>query len=90
MMKLSKTKSEAQVTQEALAAMGPSNTVYIKEVSLDELKTEGALPISARIPKGIKLWAVHQMDGTRVAVLDDREAAFAAARQYEMEPVSVH
>jgi hypothetical protein len=38
----------------------------------------------------IKLYSVHAQDGTRMAILDSRESAFAAARQYEMEPVSVH
>jgi hypothetical protein len=33
---------------------------------------------------------VHASDGERLAVLDDRAAAFEAAREHEYEPVSVH
>ena len=36
------------------------------------------------------LYAVHGADGERLAVMMDREAAFAAALAHELEPVSVH
>jgi len=36
------------------------------------------------------LYAVHGADGERLAVMVDREAAFAAAMAHELEPVSVH
>ncbi len=36
------------------------------------------------------LYSVHDEDGERLALVGDRELAFAAARQYEMTPVSVH
>lgn len=36
------------------------------------------------------LYSVHSSEGERIALVGDRELAFAAARQYEMNPVSVH
>ena len=48
------------------------------------------MPEGASIPKGVKLYAVHLADGRRIAVMDDRERAFAAAVQHDLVPVSVH
>jgi hypothetical protein len=36
------------------------------------------------------LYAVHGADGERLAVMMDRESAFAAALAHALEPVSVH
>lgn len=77
------------ITPEQLALIGGPNTVYIKEMGAAEIAGIEH-PEGGKIPEGIKLYAVHLMDGTRVAVVDNRDAAFAAARQNEMEPVSVH
>ena len=39
---------------------------------------------------GQSLYAVHSADGERLAVMLDRDTAFAAAVAHELEPVSVH
>ena len=36
------------------------------------------------------LYAVHGADGSRLAVLSDRDSAYAAAVAHELTPVSVH
>ena len=36
------------------------------------------------------LYAVHGADGERLAIMIDRETAFATAVAHELEPVSVH
>lgn len=36
------------------------------------------------------LYALHAADGARIALMSDRAIAFAAARQHEMTPVSLH
>jgi hypothetical protein len=77
------------VTADDLALMGEARTVYIREMDANEIETLDELPAEAK-RIGVKLYSVHANDGTRMAILDDRDAAFAAARQYEMEPVSVH
>jgi len=69
--------------------IGP-NTVYVREVAVAELKGSGVIPVDAPIPPSQKFFAVHAADGRRVAVVDSRDMAFVAARQHELEPVSVH
>jgi hypothetical protein len=64
--------------------------VYVREVTLGELVADGALPPASAIPAGTRLYAVHLADGKRIAVLDNRDAAFAAAWQNDLVPVSVH
>ena len=66
------------------------NTVYVREVALDELKGSGVIPTDTSVPPSQKFFALHLADGRRVAVMDSRDVAFAAARQHDMEPVSVH
>ncbi|MGE5147017.1 MAG: DUF1150 family protein [Candidatus Eiseniibacteriota bacterium] len=39
---------------------------------------------------GKMAYAIHAADGRAVAVMADREVAFATIRQNELEPVSVH
>lgn len=80
-----------KLTPAELASLGSPRTVYIKEMLPEEVASVEGLPeFLARQPRAIKLYAVHTLDGMRIAILEDREAAFAAARQQEMEPVSVH
>lgn len=64
--------------------------VYVREVSPETLIAEGAMPADAILPHGMKLYAVHLADGRRIAVMDDRARAFAAAVQNDLTPVSVH
>lgn len=64
--------------------------VYVRQVSPETLIAEGAMPEDAIVPKGVKLYAVHLENGQRIAVLDDRARAFAAAVQNDLTPVSVH
>ncbi len=78
---------------EAFAALGGNKLVYVREVSKDDVIDDitdenGELEID--IPEGTTLYALHAADGSRIALLGDRDVAFAAARQHEMNPVSVH
>jgi len=66
------------------------NTAYVREVAVAELKGSGLIPVDVPVPASQKFFALHLADGRRVAVMDDRESAFAAARQHDLEPVSVH
>jgi hypothetical protein len=36
------------------------------------------------------LYAVHRADGVRLAVLGDRDSAYAVAISHELTPVTVH
>jgi len=35
-------------------------------------------------------YSIHAADGTQMAIIADRDVAFAAVRQHDLEPVSVH
>ncbi|HEV7228519.1 DUF1150 family protein [Brevundimonas sp.] len=83
---------QTQLSKQALADLGAPDMVYVREVAAAEIL--GDAPKAAL--KGLNidpdqiLYAVHSADGERLAVLIDREAAFAAAVAHELEPVSVH
>ena len=75
------------MSPELFAALGGPNLVYVRMVEASELA--GSVPPQV-LAAGERFYALHTIDGTRVAVLNDREAAFIAARQHDMVPVSVH
>jgi hypothetical protein len=57
-----------------LAILGMTDVAYVKSV-----KGENGT-----------VYEIHAADGTPVAVMDERERAFATVRQHDMEPLSVH
>jgi hypothetical protein len=63
-----------QISARELALLGVQDIAYIKRVVIDDVPG----------------YAVHAADGTQIAVLSDREVAFATVRQHDLEPVSVH
>jgi len=63
------------ITLDALALLGIEQVAYVKDVTLDD---------------GTAGFAIHAADGQEVAVMANREVAFAAVRQNDLEPVSVH
>lgn len=75
------------MSAEMFAALGGPNLVYVRKVEPSEL--EGTVPAEV-LAGSERFYALHAADGTRVAVMSDREAAFVAARQHDMVPVSVH
>lgn len=62
------------------------NTVYVRRVTMDNLPAE----VRMQAPELEALYAVHGVDGERLALVADRRLAFALARQHELVPVSVH
>lgn len=81
-------KIDENMSQEALLALGVQKIVYIRETKLEELGEE--LQAQITVEEGELLFGVFDADGSPLAVLNDRDAAFAGARQYNFEPVSVH
>lgn len=57
-----------------LAMFGMQDIAYVKPVVVD----------------GNAGYAIHAADGTQMALIGDRDIAFAVVRQNELEPVSVH
>jgi hypothetical protein len=62
-----------------------SRIVYVRAMSRDELPAEARAQVRAEA-----LYAIHDETGARLAVTDDRAAAFTLARMHEMTPVSAH
>ncbi|MFZ1990330.1 MAG: DUF1150 family protein [Alphaproteobacteria bacterium] len=75
------------MSAEMFAALGGPNLVYVRAVEPKDLT--GTVPEDV-LAGAERFYALHAADGTRVAVLSDREAAFITARQHDMVPVSVH
>ena len=62
------------------------NIVYIRQVATSTLPQE----VRDQLPDIDSLYAVHDTDGERLALVRDRKMAFMLARQNELTPVSVH
>ena len=62
------------------------NTVYVRRVAMDSLPDE----VREQAPGLDSLYAVHGLDGERLALVKGRSMAFMLARQNELTPVSVH
>lgn len=60
--------------------------VYVREVAVGDLPEE----IQEQAGGREKLYAVHTVDGERLALVADRNMAFVLARQNELSPVPVH
>jgi hypothetical protein len=64
---------------------GQNRIVYIRTVDPQDL------PEDARDSVGdAPVYAIHDSEGKRLALVADRALAFVVARQNEMTPVSVH
>ncbi|SPJ25871.1 DUF1150 family protein [Palleronia abyssalis] len=62
------------------------NIVYVRPVALEDLPDE----IREQAEGLTELYAVHNGEGERLALVRDRKLAFVVARQNDMAPVSVH
>jgi len=63
-----------QLSAKELGLLGMNDVAYVKPI----------------VENGAEAFAVHAADGTRIAVIANRDLAFAVVRQNDMEPVSVH
>lgn len=60
--------------------------VYVRPVAVADLPDEIREQVG-----GLKvLYAVHDRDGARLALVRDRQLAFALARQNDLAPVNAH
>lgn len=63
-----------QLAVRDFASWGVQDVAYVKRITVNN--QEG--------------WAIHSADGNHVGFAPNRELAFAAVRQHELEPYSVH
>ncbi len=67
-------------------AEGSAPIVYVRPVKVADLPQE----IQRQAPGIDQLYAVHDAEGARIALVGDRRMAFVLARQHDMKPVSAH
>ncbi|MEM9809853.1 MAG: DUF1150 family protein [Pseudomonadota bacterium] len=69
-----------------------SRVCYVREVFARDVRDDIERELDAKyaFDDDSVLYALHADDGSRIALMSDREIAFAAARQHEMTPFSVH
>ena len=80
------------MTKKDFADLGAPDLVYVRAIRASDVLVDARVEPSMEIeidPNQV-LYAVHGADGERLAVMLDRETAFAAAVAHELEPVSVH
>lgn len=86
------TTPDTIMTKEDFRGLGAPDLVYVREIRASDVLADVAVTAAKGLsvdPEAV-LYAVHGADGERLAVMLDREAAFAAAVAHELEPVSVH
>ncbi|SIO09457.1 DUF1150 family protein [Vannielia litorea] len=60
--------------------------VYVRKVEADDLPEE----VRAQARASGEIYAVHNTEGERLALVQGRQLAFILARQHDMTPVTVH
>ncbi len=67
-------------------AIAAERIVYVRPVDAAELPEE----VREQIPGVKQIFAVHDANGERLALVKDRDMAFILARQNDLAPVTVH
>ncbi|KKJ77962.1 DUF1150 family protein [Kiloniella litopenaei] len=62
------------MTDQDMTALGLEIVAYVKPVEVE----------------GDACFGIYAADGTEITVVSDRDVAFAAVRQQDLEPLSVH
>lgn len=65
---------------------GGSKIVYVLPVAVADLPDD----IRAQVEGAETLYALHRPDGARLALVANRQLAFALAREHDMVPVNAH
>jgi hypothetical protein len=80
------------LSPEAFAALGAPELVYVRPVTGAEILAD--TPVEQirgfHIDPDQILYALHGADGSRLAVMSDKETAVAAAQAHELAVVSLH
>ena len=65
---------------------GETKIVYVRPVAVADLPAE----VQAQLGSTKTIYALHDQDGDRLALVRDRKMAFVIARQNDLAPVNVH
>ena len=80
------------MTKQDFTNLGAPDLVYVRQIKAADVLADAVdeTAYTLDIDPDQVLYAVHSADGERLAVMIDRETAFATAVAHELEPVSVH
>jgi len=81
---------KTEVYESSASNAGNENLVYVRRLARDEARRIVPADKYESITEPDDLFSVHASDGQRLAVVEGREAAFAAARAHDLRPRSVH
>jgi len=77
-------------TIEKTPSSSAQNLVYIRKMAIEEAREVVPADTFEVLAAPENLFSVHSSSGERLAIVEGREAAFAAARAYDLRPRSVH
>jgi hypothetical protein len=77
-----------EIATEELAMLGNGALGYIREIEPGHAAK--LLGPQINVPGDIRLYCLYGADGTPMSISASFEAAFAAAREHELTPVTVH
>jgi hypothetical protein len=84
-------RSEYPLSNEAFAALGAPQLVYVRGMTAAAaLAGQPQALAAAELTPEQTVYVVHRADGVRLAIVTDREQAYAAALAHDLAPVSVH
>ncbi len=73
-MKAGTSRTESRISIADFAALGIEDIAYVKRITHEDEI----------------MWAIHSANGTPIALVTERDLAFAIVRQNDLDPVSVH
>lgn len=79
-----------EIQKTSASTAGSENLVYVRRLASEEARRIVPADTFATIAEPDDLFSVHSSDGQRLAIVEGREAAFAAARAHDLRPRSVH
>jgi hypothetical protein len=82
------TEKKFEIATDELAMLGNGALGYIREIEPNSAAK--LLGPQINVPGDIRLYCLYGADGTPMSISASFEAAFAAARQHELTPVTVH
>ena len=81
-------EKKVTIATEELAVLGNGALGYIREIEPGHAAK--LLGPQINVPGDIRLYCLYGADGTPMTISASFEAAFAAAREHELTPVTVH
>jgi hypothetical protein len=76
------------LTTDEFAHLGQGAVAYVKAIKSDDVSR--LFPQVPEIPDGLDLYMLLGADGLPIMLTDSKDAAFANARENELETVSLH